>query len=149
MKKKKMNKKFTYINPVKLYDLRGNRVSTQLNFHHGNWKTLGVKYMKNRNVIIGLSVFGLAAQAFVLISGTGLEPAKASMFNAASMIALFVAFIASTLSQKTECAYTREREDIDRQFDAVYRNISDENRNISDEIRLVRDLNRESTRSKK
>jgi hypothetical protein len=58
------------------------------------------------------------------------------------MIALFVAFIASTLSQKTECAYRREREDIDRQFDDVYRN-------ISDEIRLVRDLNRESTRSKK
>jgi len=142
MKKKKMNKKFTYINPVKLYDLRGNRVSTQLNFHHGNWKTLGVKYMKNRNVIIGLSVFGLAAQAFVLISGTGLEPAKASMFNAASMIALFVAFIASTLSQKTECAFRREREDLNREFDAVYRN-------IGDEIRLVRDLNRESTRSKK
>jgi hypothetical protein len=142
MKKKKMNKKFTYINPVKLYDLRGNRVSTQLNFHHGNWKTLGVKYMKNRNVIIGLSVFGLAAQAFVLISGTGLEPAKASMFNAASMIALFVAFIASTLSQKTECAFRQEREDLNREFDAVYRN-------IGDEIRLVRDLNRESTRSKK
>jgi hypothetical protein len=142
MKKKKMNKKFTYINPVKLYDLRGNRVSTQLNFHHGNWKTLGVKYMKNRNVIIGLSVFGLAAQAFVLISGTGLEPAKASMFNAASMIALFVAFIASTLSQKTECAFRREREDLNHEFDAVYRN-------IGDEIRLVRDLNRESTRSKK
>ena len=137
-----MNKKFTYINPVKLYDLRGNRVSTQLNFHHGNWKTLGVKYMKNRNVIIGLSVFGLAAQAFVLISGTGLEPAKASMFNAASMIALFVAFIASTLSQKTECAFRREREDLNHEFDAVYRN-------IGDEIRLVRDLNRESTRSKK
>ena len=142
MKKKKMNKKFTYINPVKLYDLRGNRVSTQLNFHHGNWKTLGVKYMKNRNVIIGLSVFGLAAQAFVLISGTGLEPTKASMFNAASMIALFVAFIASTLSQKTECAFRQEREDLNREFDAVYRN-------IGDEIRLVRDLNRESTRSKK
>jgi hypothetical protein len=143
MKKKKMNKKFTYINPVKLYDLRGNRVSTQLNFHHGNWKTLGVKYMKNRNVIIGLSVFGLAAQAFVLISGTGLEPAKASMFNAASMIALFVAFIASTLSQKTECAFRREREDLNREFDAVYRN-------IGDEIQGLRiDINRESTRSKK
>lgn len=139
MKKKKMNKKFNNINSqVKLYNLSGNRVFSQLTFHHDNWKTLGVKYMKNRNVIIGLSVFGLAAQAFVLISGNGLESAKASMFNAASMIALFVAFIASTLSQKTECAFRREREDIDREFDAVYRNINDS----------VREFH-ESTRSKK
>ena len=132
---------------VKLYDLLGNRVSSQMLSRsvNRNWKTLGVNFMKNRNFIVGLALFGLAAQAFVLLSGKGLDSATASVFNTASIIVLFVAFILSVFSQRSDCKINAERDEIYRDIDAVYRHISDVNRDVTNDIRSLEDeVNRRS-----
>ena len=91
--------------------------------------------MKNRNLIIGLAFAGLAAQLFTFICTGALKQGYIDGFNFASIIAFFSAFILSMWSQPCPRDREREREDLYRDIDAVYRHIDDIARDLREDIR--------------
>jgi hypothetical protein len=107
----------------------------------------GVSHMKNRNFIIGLAGVGFTLQAVTLIcaNGGGLKLGYVETFNAVSVLMLFASLFLSLLSQPCEAKRQAERDELNRDFDAVYRHISDVQRDISFDIKNVEnELNRRS-----
>lgn len=90
--------------------------------------------MKNRSFIIGLAFAGLATQVFTLISTGALKDSYVDAFNAASVISLFSALILTIWSLPCPKDSEREREDMYRDFDGLYRYVDDANRDIRVEI---------------
>jgi hypothetical protein len=99
------------------------------------FKLKGNKIMKNRSFVIGLAFAGLAMQVFPLICSGALKQGYIDGFSAASVITLFTAFILAIWSQPCPKDKDREREDIYRDFDAVYRHIDDTARDLREDIR--------------
>ena len=97
----------------------------------------GVSLMKNRNLIIGLAGVGFTLQAVTLIcaNGGGLKLGYVDTFNAISVLILFTSLILSLWSQPCEEKRQAERDDIYRDFDAVYRHIDDTARDLREDVR--------------
>ena len=93
--------------------------------------------MKNSNFIVGLASVGLFSNLFVLCAGENLAQPTANTFSSVGLLALFVAFITFILSQKSSREQSNERDDMYRDFDAVYRRIDDVERDM---IHLNREL---------
>ena len=90
--------------------------------------------MKNRSFIIGLAFAGLAMQVFTLVCEGALKQGYVDGFNSASIITLFSAFILLLWSQPCSKQRDRDREDMYRDIDAVYRYVDDSARDLRDEI---------------
>jgi len=99
------------------------------------FKLKGKKIMKNRSFVIGLAFAGLAMQVFPLICSGALKQGYIEGFNAASVITLFTAFILAIWSQPCPKDKDRERDEIYRDFDAVYRHIDDTARDLREDLR--------------
>ena len=93
-----------------------------------------ISFMKNRSFIIGLVFAGLAMQVFTLVCEGALKQGYIDGFNSASIITLFSAFILLLWSQPCSKQRDRDREDMYRDIDAVYRYVDDSARDLRDEI---------------
>lgn len=90
--------------------------------------------MNTRNVVFSLATVGLFANGFVLIAGENLAPNAADFFNSIGFTLTALSIMLLALSQKTEKDADLERQDIYRDFDAVYRHIDDSVRDLRYEL---------------
>ena len=93
--------------------------------------------MKNSTIITSLASVGLFSNIFVFLAGKNLDANFAADVTAISGIAFSAAFITFLFTQKSEVEVREERNDIYRDFDAVYRHIDDEIDNVRRDIRDV------------
>lgn len=96
--------------------------------------TTGENSMNNK-MFTGLACVGLFSNLFVALSGKNLDPSYASLFTNIGSVAIASALVFYFLSQKTEAEKENERDEVRRDFDAVYRHIDDTARDLRDDIR--------------
>lgn len=89
--------------------------------------------MSNK-VFTGLACIGLFSNLFVALSGKNLDPSYASFFTNIGSVAIASALVFYFLSQKSEAETRNERDEIYRDFDAVYRHIDDTARDLRSDI---------------
>ena len=111
-----------------------------------NYFNKGVNKMTSRVFFAGVAALGLFANLFVAFAGKNLESSMASLFTNIGSIAIASALVYLILAQQSQAQVASEREDIYRDFDAMYRYIDDAARDIRDE---VKECNRSMSCSKK
>jgi len=99
-----------------------------------NYFNKGVKKMFNRNVAIACVGLGLFSSVFVAIAGKSLAPESAQTFNFLGLFAVSFGVLFNMLSGKSPEQERYEREDIQRDIDAVYRHIDDRNRDMQNDL---------------
>jgi hypothetical protein len=111
---------------IRVYSLNG--------LPYYNWRKK-MTNNSNRNLVIALASVGFATQTFVLICGDALAENYANVFNAFGSLALFVSFVWYVLDQPSADANEKNRSEIYRDMESVYRYIDDVARDLRDEIR--------------